>query len=254
MNCRIVIKTNSHYSYLWRIINDLTQNFGEVIVFLNDSKDFEFNKNIKLIYYNQENSYTDRIMSLIEKIDTDYFLLIHDVDLILNFDINKFSKYLDLVIKENIDRLSLGVFDNKKSEIVYDDLHICKLDYNISKNFFTPFDYAPSIYKKKTIYNFYSNFKGESYRNLELNTNAQSYVYDNLLSYGIQKNNNIDLVYHRGFIYTKDFNFLHLTVAGSFLETNTYFDLSDVFLEIKQKYELSFISTQASGHIQKNEI
>lgn len=249
---KIVIKTNSHYRYLWDIISDFTKSIENIVIFTNDKLDYDFNKEV--ILYDQSLSYTDRIVHLIENIDSEYFLLIHDVDLILNLDVKKLYKYLDMVIKNNIDRLSLGVFNNKIEEIVDGDISICKLEYNMSKNFFTPFDYAPSIYKKVSAYSFYKKFSGESYRNLELNPDAQAYINDNFKSYGIQKNDNINIVYHRGFAYSHDFNFLHITVGGLFLEPETYFDLTDNFLEIKSKYKLDFISTQYSKHIQKNEL
>ncbi len=254
MNCRIVIKTNSHYSYLWPIINDFTKKLGNLSVFIDKVPDFKFNSNIELIVYDKNLSYTERVVHLIDSMSDDYFMLIHDVDLILNLDREQLDKYLSVVMQNDIDRLSLGVFDNPSSSISQNDIHLCKLDYNISKNFFTPFDYAPSIYKRSSIREFYYKFKGESYKNLELNSCAQSYFHKNLSSYGIQKNASINLVYHRGFVYTGDFNFLHITVGGYFLEPDTYFDLKDKFLEIKDTYGIHHIMTQPSSWIKKNEI
>lgn len=253
MNYTIVIKTNSYYKYLWNIINDYTKNLSKLILFVDKVDDFKFNDNIELLYYNVELTYTDRISYLIENIKTDYFLLIHDVDLIINLNENKLNEYLNIVLEHNIDRLSLGVF-NSSEQLSNGVVNICKLSPNISRNFLTPFDYAPSIYKRETIYNFYKMFSGIGYKQLELDNKAQNYFYNNLSSYGIQKSNDINLIYHRGFVYTSDFNFLHITVAGNLLEDESYFDLKNKFIDIRDKYGLGFIPVMKSGYIQKNEI
>ena len=257
MSCTIVIKTNSHYKYLWDIINDLTKELSKVLLFVDDTLDYKFNDNIEVLKYDANLAYSDRISYLIENLDTDYFILSHDIDLIINFDEDKLKKYLEIVKDYNIDRLSLGVFnpsDLISEKIVRDDLSICQLVFNMSRNFFTPFDYSPSIYKKDSIYKFYKNFPGISYKELELYKGVQDYFKDNLSAYGIQKTYDMSLVYHRGFVYTSDFNFLHITVAGSLLEDESYFDLKDKFIEIKDKYNLGFLPTSYSGFIGKNEL
>ena len=253
MNYTIVIKSNSHYKYLWNIINDFTKNLSRIIFFVDRVDDFIFNNNVEILYYDQELSYSDRVYYLTENIDTDYFVLIHDVDLVLDFKEDKLKEYLNLVEENNIDRLSLGVF-NSSNNLSNGLINICRLLPDMSRNFLTPFDYAPSIYRTKTISNFYKLFSGVSYKELELKNEVQNYFYNNLLSYGIQKSDDINLVYHRGFVYTSDFNFLHITVAGNLLKDESYFDLKDRFIDIRDKYGLGFIPVMKSGYIQKNEI
>lgn len=238
MNCDIIIKSNSHYSHLWPIINDTTSHFNKVYLCIDDDLGFKFNNNINIIKYDLNLSYPSRLISILENIDSDYILLSHDVDILLNFDIIKYNKYLNIIKDNNIDRLSMGVFVG--NDIIEDGmLKICKLEKHMSTNFLTPYDYAPSIYNRIKILDFYKNFRTETYKNLEHNELAQSYINDNLNCYGIQKNENLKLIYHRGFVYTSDFNFLHLTISGKFMNEENYFDLISDFNKIKDKYNLN---------------
>lgn len=251
MNCNIIIKSNSHYSYLWPIINDTTSHFNTVYLCVDNDLGFKFNKNIIIIKYDSNLSYPSRLVSILKNIDSDYILLTHDVDIILNFNILLFNKYLNIVKDNNVDRLSFGVFVG--NDIIEQDmLKICKLEKNISVNFLTPYDYAPSIYNRIKILDFYENFNTESYKNLEHNELAQSYIINNLNCYGIQKNENLKLIYHRGFVYTSDFNFLHITISGNFMNEENYFDLINDFNNIKNKYNLN-LNTQ-NYNLSKQEI
>jgi hypothetical protein len=234
----VVIVTNSAYSYLWPVINDLTKDFNKVFICGNDFQDFEFNKNITKVFYAQTDSYTKRVSSVIKQIDSDYLLFLHDVDLIINLNQDTFKSYLNLMIKNNVDRLSLGVFNNKEESIISNDLAITRLsNFGMSKNFFTPFDYAPSIYKKNSLLKLYSIFD-ESYQNFELRDDVQNFALTNLKCYGVQKLNDGNIIYHRGFAFIKDMSFLHLTVKGKLLPLNLYYDLECYVKTILEKYKL----------------
>ncbi len=230
--------TNSYYSYLWSYIND-KYNFSEIILCVDNTNGFDFKKNFRIINYNPELFYTDRLISVISKIDAEYILLIHDVDLIINFDINLFNSHFNTVINYDIDRLSLGVF-NLNKRIIYDNnISITNINgFNLSQNFLTPFDYAPSLYKCEKLLNFYKNFQGQKYSHLEHDLTAQSYIMQNFNCYGLCKDERINLIYHRGFVYSTSFNFLHITIGGKFMSLENYFDLKEEFLCIKNKYKL----------------
>jgi len=237
----LVIKTNSAYSYLWPIINDLTKTFKKIYILLDEnSNNFIFNKNIICVKYDVNDTYATRMYKFLLNINYSYIILIHDVDLILNFNFKKINEYFELVKNNNIDRLSLGVFNG--NDIIHNNnISICKLQRNMSKNYLTPFDYAPSIYNKKFLLSLYFVFNKESYKTMELNDQVQEFIFNNFKSYGIQNNSNLKLIYHRGFVYTEDFNFLHITVKGKFLKEEGYYDLRDKLNELKNKYNLFFI-------------
>lgn len=250
---KIVLKTNSAYSYLWSILNDTTEEFPSFFVLTNSTKDFQFNKNIKIHLYDQSDSYSTRLLNFLQSIEEEYVLLTHDVDLILNFNHTKIKNYLDTVKSNNIDRLSLGVFVGN-DKINQNGVEICKLHPGMSMNFLTPFDYAPSIYKRSKLVELYSKFPNEKYQSLEHNPEVQKHVLENMNCYGIYKSDSVKLIYHRGFVYTEDFNFLHITVKGELLAEDLYFDLKDTSNDLIKKYNLSFLKRQENPYIKKYEI
>lgn len=251
---KIVIISNSAYSYLWKIINDLTINIENINLCLDENSiDFKFNKNINIIYYTKSNIYSKRLHEIMRQIDSEYVILLHDVDLILNFNKIKVAQYIALMKKTNIDRLSFGVYDNPNNVIKENEIEICKLEKGISKNYFTPFDHTPSIYRKDKLISIYKNFENETYAKLEQNSNVQDFVDNNIKCYGIQKNKNISLVYHRGFVFSEDISFLHLTIQGKFLPLKLYYDLEKIVQDIIKKYELYFIGSHENhDYIDKN--
>ena len=251
---KIIIISNSAYSYLWEIINDLTTNIENINICLDENlKNFKFNQNINIIYYNKKNNYSKRLYEILSQIDEEYVILLHDIDLILNFDKSKIIQYFNLMQINNIDRLSFGVYDNPNNIIEQDDISICKLEKGISKNYFTPFDHTPSFYKKDKLISIYKNFENETYPGIEQNQYVQEFVENNMKCYGIQKNKNINLVYHRGFVFSSDISFLHLTIRGKFLPKKLYYDLEEKVNNIIMKYNLEFVGSHQNHHyIDKN--
>ena len=171
-------------------------------------------------------------------IESDYVFLLHDVDLILNVNQDKFNEYLKIVEENGIDRLSFGVY-NGDEIISGEGISVCKLYPGMSDNFFTPFDYAPSEYKRDKLIELYQGFPEETYGGLELNQEVQNYVNSNMKCYGIKYSELINPVYHRGFVFSGDVSFLHITVKGKLLPFQYYYDLEGKLEEILNKYDIS---------------
>ena len=68
------------------------------------------------------------------------------------------------------------------------------------------------------------------------------------------KSEKINLVYHRGFVFSSDLNFLHITVKGKLLNLDYYYDLKDDLLKIIDKYKLNLQTSEENRFISKNEI
>lgn len=257
INYSYLIYSNSQYSYLWDIINDYTSNLqNKIYLCIDENKiDYKFNDNIEILYYQGDTNYTKRLQTLLNKINYKYIILIHDVDLILNINENKLENIVNKMSINNIDRVSLGIFNAECKNIKCEDsnIELCNINNIVSNNFFTPFDYAPSIYNRLSILEFYKKFTNSNYQTLEQEMNAQNYIRNNLNVYGI-KNKNIKLIYHRGFVYCKDLNFLHITVGGKLLPYNLYFDLENTLKKILDTYNLKFLDVNKNIHINKNEI
>lgn len=249
-----VIYSNSHYNYLWQIINTYSKILTNKLYLCIDenNSNFIFDEKFEIIYYKKELNYSHRLLKILDKINYKYVLLIHDVDLILNINEIKINQIIDTMKTNNIDRVSLGVF--KTNDIIINNsIDLCKINsFKISKSFFTPFDYSPSIYNTNNIKLLYNTFINETYVTLEQNQEVQKYVNNNFNVYGISCTK-IHPIYHRGFCYSSDFNFLHITVSGKLLPLKFYFDLQDTVTNIVSKYNLSFLQTiQNIQNIDKN--
>lgn len=250
-----IIFTNSSYKYLWPVIRDLTEGFGKVIFFLDRSDGFDFGPSAKLIHYSPADTYARRMAKLMELIDYEYILMLHDVDLPLRIDVGKLSAFLSLAVSNDLDRLSLGVFkSNIESDIVCDgELCATRLRPGMSANFYTPFDHSPSIWRRTSLLGLYKLFPDESYFSIEQNGHAQSYADSDLRCYGIHRTRSTNVIYHRGFAYSEDFNFMHITIQGKFMSRETYFDLLPEFERVVSRYGIS-LPTANTTFVSKNEL
>lgn len=253
----IIVISNSTYNYLWPIINDYCKDLNiYVSLCIEDNYDIDtsFCNNIRIIRYDPNVSYSQRMIQILSLLNSDYVLLFHDVDIVLNLNVELLKRYIETMKLHSIDRLSLGVYNHKNEiDIInHKGVSFCNLKDHKSLNFFTPFDHSASIYNKQSSLELYNHFKKESYASIELNGNVQNYVRKCMKSFGIQKNDSLKLIYHRGFVYTSDFNFLHITVQGRTLQPRMYFDLQDTFHKIMRKYKLDFLLSWPSVHIKKN--
>jgi len=229
--------------------------FEKFIVFLDKCDGFNFGESAEIIHYSVSHNYAKRMSVLLEKIDYEYILMMHDVDLPLNIERSKIPSIVSLIDRNGIDRLSFGVFKSQTESDVLCGEGICvtQLSPGMSANFYTPFDHSPSIWRRESLLDLYTHFNGESYFSIEHNDAAQSYADNELKCYGIQKTSDTKLVYHRGFVYSTDFNFLHITIQGKFMSRVTYFDLIPEFEQIVSKYGISLPTTDTT-FVKKNEL
>ena len=245
-----IIISNSNYSHLWEIINDYE---SKNILLCTDNLNGYIFKHDTFIYDGTLN-YVRRLIEILKNIDDEYIMLFSDVDVIINIDEKAVSNYLSIMKENNLDRISFGVF-NKSKEILEKDSFILTSINNITDNhFFTPYDYAPSLYKRTSLLRLCESFPDETYPSFETNDNVQKFVNDNFKFYGLQKSEKINLVYHRGFVFSSDLNFLHITVKGKLLNLDYYYDLKDDLLKIIDKYKLNLQTSEENRFISKNEI
>lgn len=256
MTLPIVIISNSEYSYLWNILSDLYKDFKSVTLCIDENNiSYKFPDNFKIMFYDKTFNYTRRMLSIIEKIDHDIIFLTHDIDLLIKCQIEKLNLYANLLSRHGLDRISMGAFSNSQDVISEHGVEVCRLFRKISNNFYTPLDHAPSIYRTSTLKEIYSKFPNESYGSFEQNSSIQEFIAENYKFFGIRKNDNVSLVYHRGFVFTEDISILHLTVQGKFLPFDYYFDLKHKVFDLIERYNLTMIQMHKDcGLISKQEI
>ena len=154
-----IIISNSNYSHLWDIINDYE---SKNILLCTDNLNGYIFKHDTFIYDGTLN-YVRRLIEILKNIDDEYIMLFSDVDVIINIDEKAVSNYLSIMKENNLDRISFGVF-NKSKEILEKDSFILTSINNITDNhFFTPYDYAPSLYKRTSLLRLCESFPDETY-------------------------------------------------------------------------------------------
>jgi hypothetical protein len=258
----LIIFTNSDYHYLWNVIDDyinkIDSTYLKKILCYNDnyssnnSSNLEFPKKFDdYIPYNGNINYSKRWIEILPKITTSHILIVHDIDIILNLDLDKLAIFFNMVKYHNIDRLSLSLFLG--SEIINSELsnnsnmnnnkyYICNLKNVVNTRHYVPYDVSPSIWNKNTFLQLISLFPNETYASSEQNQNLQFYCRNNLKCYGIHTfadNTCYYPKYCRGLVYSNIFQFLHITTKSQLLlPYEIYMDCKTELLEILKKYNL----------------
>lgn len=239
----LIIFSHTDYNYLWPIIEkklELLSGLNTIFISNYSSTTFEKPKGFTEYFeYNENIAYSERWVSILEsniKIMNDYIIVIHDVNIIINFNLFKINRLIDILKKYNIDRCSLNVFDG--SEIIYDDIVICNLNKITKTNTLIPYDVGPSIWNKHSFLKLWKTFPNMSYRESELNNNLQNYCKTHLKCYGLQKTNE-KIYYCIGRPYYEFFKILNITIKGEILfPYEVYMDVKDEFIELFNNYNL----------------
>jgi hypothetical protein len=235
----LLLFSHSDYESLWNIIEDSIKNLN----FLN--KIFTCNKTTlqkpkffeKYIEYDDKLPYFSRLLyNILPNIESDYLLLVHDVQIIINCNENFIKNIEKIMISKNIDRCSLNVF-NGYDIVDLNDIQLCNLK-NAKGNTLLPYDVCPAIWNKNSFKKLLSLFPNETYRNSELNQNIVKYCKENFNIYGIQKTKD-KIYYCIGRPYSENFKVLHITIKNEItFPIEVYMDLINDFKIIYDKYKL----------------
>jgi hypothetical protein len=123
-------------------------------------------------------------------------VLIHDNDLIIEFDNNLFEKLLTEMIKNEIDRCIFGVAAKSGPSIIKltDDDSICRINNIESSHFLLPFDVGPSVWKVQSYKEALLTSPNTSYRDIEMSP-VRDYCIQNLNIYGFISHKTIPSCY-----------------------------------------------------------
>jgi hypothetical protein len=250
-NITLIFFTHSDYKYLKNILEDKLSIFSNLNTILCHDKLYTdipvgFKK---YIVYDDKLKYMSRWISILDEINTENILIIHDVDIVLHFDIKIFEIYFRLFLENNIDRLSLSIFKsiNKISSYVdNNEYSICDLNNLEKTNHFVPYDVSPSLWKKSSFRKLCTMYPNETYASSEINQSLQNYCKKYMNCYGISYTNSICIQYCRGLVYSTYFKFLHITTRGKLLlPYDTYMDTKKELIKILEKYNI-VLETQVS--------
>lgn len=236
----LIIFSNSEYSYLWPLIEEtISKIIFSNKVFVSDYSDIPNPKGFdQYITYDLNNCYAKRwTLDILPKISTEFIIVVHDVQLIINFDNTFICNLLEILKNNNIDRCSLNLFNG--CEIIEENsIKICNLN-NAKGNTFTPYDLCPTIWNIKSFNKLFKTFSEETYTGSELNPNLQNYCANNFKCFGIQKTEK-KILYCLGRPYSEHFKVLHITLKKEITyPIEVYMDMKDDFLYFFSKYELN---------------
>jgi len=258
-----IIYGNTDYLDVLNIQTDYMFGSKHLTLFINkNDKDLSqiYKKYDKVIFYDEKDTYPNRISSCLKQIDYEYFLFSHDIDILLNVDDKIIKDFHDFLIHYDFDRVDLKYCDKINDDsllikyesgknigdwnrdVVYknidDGIYLIKQDdvnnyiYNVN----------PSIWKKESMFSIMEKFKEKNYRTIE-DLDVQMY----------SKKYTVFKLYSKNFFncgYFKCLNlykFLHISHSGKFLPLNkdfvtiygqSYADIKDDYLKIINNYNL----------------
>jgi len=257
-----VVYGNTDYLDVLEIQTDYISGRGNITLFLNYN-DLELemliSKYDKVIYYDNTDTYAKRLLSCIEQIDDNYFLFLHDIDILLNVDNKMISKFYEFLNINNFDRIDLKHSDNKLSNLIIEynpdknpDEWKTKLSEELTDGLYLikqddPNDFIynvnPSIWKKDSFIKLLSNFTHKNYRTIE-EMDVQLFAKQFKI-FKLTANNKKLCGY---FNCVDGFQFLHISHSGRLLPLNQnfvtiysqpYTDISDEYIKIVNKYNLT---------------
>lgn len=234
----LIIFSHSDYSYLWDIIAEHIIPMKDLnpIFVSNVTDKIKPDGFIRYIEYDEKMCYAKRWLSILPCIDEKYILVVHDVQIILNCDIFKIEKLVELLEKNDIDRCTLHVF-NGEEIIENENIQICNLKHAVGLTY-TPYDLSPTIWKKTSFYKLFSEFPNETYHSSECSKDLQEYCKKNLKCYGLQ-NTGEKIYYCLGRPFLNIFKVLYITIKGEIcFPIEVYMDMKDDLILLINKYRL----------------
>lgn len=260
-----VIYGHTDYLEVLNIQTDYAQNKGHLTLFVNENNlDLKelYEKYDEIVFYDDSETYTVRLLSCLEKINYDYFLFLHDIDILLKTDNKMIGSLLQFLRDNDFDRVDLKYSDkfNSNTNLIritdmsdhtkWEDLIGGEVNKNtedlylIQQDDVTNYIYNvnPSIWKRESFMDLLSNFKHKNYRTIE---EMDVQIYSKKFKiYKMFANKKMDCGY---FQCIENFMFLHISHNGKLLPLNmnfvtvygqSYSDISKEYIEIVEKYNL----------------
>lgn len=241
-----IVYGHTDYIDILNIQSDYMSGRGKLTLFINqtDAKYDCFNVYDKVVYYDDSKPYASRLLQCFESVEDDYFLFMHDIDILLSVDDNMIENFYSFLRANKFDRIDLKHTYNLSPSLIVkctDDLQLVKScdpkDYIYNVN--------PSIWKRESFVEMLSNFPNETYRSIEFN------VQEYCTKYNIFKLN-VPTPLHCGwFLCAPIFKFLHVVHLGKILPLNnefwtpsrqSYRDAKDEYIRMYHKYNMQKIN------------
>lgn len=222
---KYVLYTNTDYLDVAKVHSDYLK-FNDNILVINSNNlalDDFYHKFQEVIFYDDRLPYAGRLYQSLKQIDSDYVLLIHDMDIPLNIDVPFINKLLDYAKDNYIERIDLQHENDAitdKSIIVETDT-FQKISKNEIGNYKTSlvrsyfYNVNPSIWHRQALMDILFHFANETYRTIE-NKRVDKFCE----KYSMYKLYTTNIVHSGYYNVTEEFKFLHITHGGYLLPDN----------------------------------
>jgi translation elongation factor EF-1beta len=130
MDLTFVMYSHTEFLDMLEIASDYASNIKNKVLLINKTNeniDFILSKFDKVIYYDDNLSYTDKVAETVSKINTKYILFTHEIDIVLNMDVNVIEKLCQFMELTNVDRIDLQPNGGNDKGIYY------KIDGDVDK-------------------------------------------------------------------------------------------------------------------------
>lgn len=248
MDSTITLITYSHTDYqdIWPLVFD-----GISKIELPISKVFAINENAissentmqildkytRIQYYDDIKTYPQKLLQILEAVSTPYILLIHDIDLLVHFESEKFKRLVTACIEHSIDRCILGMIPKGNQVLTDGDIVLTEASREeCSPHYHIPYDVGPSIWNVSCLQECMTKFESYTYRTIE-SSPVQHFLQSKKV-YAMTSSESYKAIYAIGRPFSSYFSFLHILLRGKWLERHYYQDLEDTLLTLLDKYEI----------------
>ena len=230
-------ENNDLWGYMTHKLFHLPAEFKKYICIENGADTTPLNFFDKVLFYEESDSYDKRLAVALEAVSTKYVILIHDNDLIIEFDNLLFTRLVTAIEKNNIDRCMFGVVSRESHDVVSvsETDAICKTNDLSCPYFMLPFDVGPSVWNVASLKAALAVVPNTQYRDIESSL-IQDYCKKKLNMYGFLTNRFMPSVYVVGRPFYPNFQFLHIFTRRKLMYPQMYMDQMDNLVKIIESY------------------
>ena len=239
MDITFLFYTHSDYADLWEVLKDTTSKLIPTkyrrLVAVNANSSTQPAGFDDILTYDDSLNYSDKVLSLMNQISTEYVAFIHDNDLMMSFSDKIFVELLSTIKTHNMDRCMFGVIGRNNGSIQSPHFNLVNTNNTKSSHFTIPYDVSPSIWRTQAFKDALSVVPNTSYRDIEESA-IQTYCKEKLNVYGFASDEHKRAYYTIGRPFSEPFQFLHMFVRGKCYEPYVYMEQAENFKHIVTNY------------------
>ena len=237
----LLLYTHSEFEDLWKINFDyIDKSFPFLKRYVAiDNKNSIINKKDefkidKIIQYNDGNTYAEKMITILNEIDTAYVFFTHDNNIIYKNDHTIFFNLFNKLKEINGDRLVFELEQSlHKSPIIKVDGENAGLQ--LTTDYYYYFNVQTGIWKTSSYLDIFKTFPQSTYRTIE-DSNIQEYVRS---KYKVYRLATMGPIFKSvGFIFPTYFHFLHITMRRQWVSFHIFQDLQEDWKNLFKEYKL----------------